>query len=70
MMNKLIHHGVQLEIQMESYEVFLKSEIESYIIWGNIILDVNKHLTMADAIELEFSGVSETFWPQGTSNDL
>jgi hypothetical protein len=65
-MNKLIHHGIQLQVQLETHEVYLKPKIETYMIWGNIILDLAKHTVIHGPIELEFSGTCHTLWPQGT----
>ncbi|CAO3670947.1 unnamed protein product [Umbelopsis ramanniana] len=64
-MNKLVHHGIQLQIQMDSHEVYIKSKIETYMIWGNIILDLEKPITISGPIEVEFSGTCLTLWPQG-----
>lgn len=65
-MNKLVHHGIQLQVQLETHEVYLKPKIETYMIWGNIILDLAKHTVIQGPIELEFSGTCHTLWPQGT----
>lgn len=65
-MNKLVHPGIQLQIQMDSHEVYIKPKIETYMIWGNIILDLEKPITISGPIEVEFSGTCLTLWPQGT----
>lgn len=65
-MNKLVNHGLQIEIQMESYEVYLKPKIETYMIWGDIILHLAKNATVLGPIELGFTGICHTLWPQGT----
>lgn len=64
-MNKLMHHGIQLQIQMDSYEIFLKPKVERSMIWGDVVLKVTKPVSITGTVDLDFSGVCETYWPQG-----
>ncbi|CAM0140775.1 unnamed protein product [Umbelopsis sp. WA50703] len=50
---------------MDSYEIFLKPKIETSIIWGDVVLAVTKAVSITGTIDLEFSGVCETYWPHG-----
>ncbi|KAJ2959188.1 hypothetical protein NQZ79_g5328 [Umbelopsis isabellina] len=64
-MNKLVPQGIHLQIQMDSYEIFLKPKVEKSMIWGDVVLKVVKPVSITGTIDLEFSGVCETYWPQG-----